>query len=73
MDNIWLVLISQYWVTGLFQKNGVIESVQIYYKNNEYFKKIALFLWVAVTTEKFGQHYFPYCLVVTALMVTLCY
>jgi hypothetical protein len=42
-------------------------------KNNEYFKKIAFFLWVAVTTEKFGQHYFPYCLVIIAVTVTLCY
>jgi hypothetical protein len=42
-------------------------------KNNEYFKKIALFLWVAVTTEKNGQHYFPHCLVITAVTVTLHY
>jgi hypothetical protein len=32
MNDAWLVLISQYWVIGLFRKNGATESVQIYYK-----------------------------------------
>jgi len=34
-------------------------------------KKLHLFLHVAVTTEYFGQFYFPYCLAAIALKITL--
>jgi hypothetical protein len=54
------------------EKMAQLSQSKYIIKNNEYFKKI-VFLWVAVTTEKFGQHYFPYCLVITAVKVTLCY
>ena len=34
-------------------------------------KKLFIFLYVALTTEHFGQYYFPYCLAITALIITL--
>ena len=38
---------------------------------HEIFKKIKLLLYVSVTTEYFGQFYFPYCLALFALVITL--
>lgn len=34
-------------------------------------KKLLIFLYVAITTEHFGQYYFPYCIAVAALVITL--
>lgn len=34
-------------------------------------RKIIIFLYVAFKTELFGQYYFPYCLALTALVLTI--
>ena len=38
---------------------------------HQFLKKLYLFLYVAITTEHFGQYYLPYCLATTALIITL--
>ena len=34
-------------------------------------KKLALFIYISATTEHFGQCYFPYCLAIAALTITI--
>ena len=48
-------------------KNGGVLLV----KPNEIFVKLKLFLYVAITTEKFGQFYFPYIIAIAALIITI--
>lgn len=36
-------------------------------KKNDIFRKLRFFIYISITTELFGQYYFPYCLAIIAL------